>query len=144
MRQRISQKTSKKIKAVNNINIDLNQGEVLGFLGPNGAGKSTTMKMLTGFLTPTSGNIMLNGVDMANKPNLAKLELGYLPEGAPAYGEMTPYSYLKFIAEIRKLGKNKVSKVHDTLERINLQRSQTNLSRHFRKVTKEGWGSHKQ
>ena len=113
-------KNFEKIKAVNNINIDLNQGEVLGFLGPNGAGKSTTMKMLTGFLTPTSGNIMLNGVDMANKPNLAKLELGYLPEGAPAYGEMTPYSYLKFIAEIRKLGKNKVSKVHDTLERINL------------------------
>ena len=113
-------KNFEKIKAVNNINIDLNQGEVLGFLGPNGAGKSTTMKMLTGFLTPTSGNIMLNGVDMANKPNLAKLELGYLPEGAPAYGEMTPYSYLKFIAEIRKLGKNKVSKVHNTLERINL------------------------
>ena len=77
-------KNFEKIKAVNNINIDLNQGEVLGFLGPNGAGKSTTMKMLTGFLTPTSGNIMLNGVDMANKPNLAKLELGYLPEGAPA------------------------------------------------------------
>ena len=113
-------KNFEKIKAVDDITIDLNQGEVLGFLGPNGAGKSTTMKMVTGFLKPSSGQIKLNGVNISEKPNIAKLNLGYLPEGAPAYGEMTPFSYLKFIAQVRKLGKNKVSKVHEIIERINL------------------------
>ncbi len=113
-------KNFEKIKAVDDITIDLNQGEVLGFLGPNGAGKSTTMKMITGFLAPSSGEIKLNGVNLLERPNIAKLNLGYLPEGAPAYGEMTPFSYLKFIAEVRKLGKDKVSKVHEIIERINL------------------------
>lgn len=113
-------KTFKQIKAVNDITIDLNQGEVLGFLGPNGAGKSTTMKMLTGFLTPSSGKIKLNGIDLFEKPNKAKLNLGYLPEGAPAYGEMTPFTYLKFIADVRKLGKNKQKKIYETIEKINL------------------------
>ncbi|MDC3067256.1 ABC transporter ATP-binding protein [Pseudomonadota bacterium] len=113
-------KNFEQIKAVDDITIDLNQGEVLGFLGPNGAGKSTTMKMITGFLTPSSGEIKLNGVNLLEKPNIAKLDLGYLPEGAPAYGEMTPFSYLKFIAEVRKLGRDKVSRVHEIIERINL------------------------
>lgn len=113
-------KNFEQIKAVDDITIDLNQGEVLGFLGPNGAGKSTTMKMITGFLTPSSGEIKLNGVNLLEKPNIAKLDLGYLPEGAPAYGEMTPFSYLKFIAEVRKIGRDKVSRVHEIIERINL------------------------
>ena len=113
-------KNFEQIKAVDDITIDLNQGEVLGFLGPNGAGKSTTMKMITGFLTPSSGEIKLNGVNLLEKPNIAKLDLGYLPEGAPAYGEMTPFSYLKFIAEVRKIGKDKLSRVHEIIERINL------------------------
>ncbi|WP_348240708.1 ATP-binding cassette domain-containing protein, partial [Salmonella enterica] len=64
-------------------------GEVLGFLGPNGAGKSTTMKMITGFLTPTSGSVRVCGYDVESQPILAKACMGYLPEGAPSYGEMT-------------------------------------------------------
>lgn len=113
-------KNFNRIKAVSDITIDLNQGEVLGFLGPNGAGKSTTMKMITGFLTPSSGEIKLNGINLFTEPNKAKLNLGYLPEGAPAYGEMTPFTYLKFIAEIRKLGKIKLKKIHEIIEKINL------------------------
>ena len=134
-------KKFRKIKAVDDITIDLNQGEVLGFLGPNGAGKSTTMKMVSGFLTPSSGQIKLNGVNILEKPNIAKLNLGYLPEGAPAYGEMTPFSYLKFIAQIRKLGKNKVSKVHEIIERINLTSVMNQPIETLSKVIREKGGA---
>lgn len=89
------------VVAVDNISFQANRGEVLGFLGPNGAGKSTTMKMITGFLTPTSGTIQVGGIDMAKAPKAAKQLLGYLPEGAPAYEDMTVKAFLQFIAEIR-------------------------------------------
>jgi ABC-2 type transport system ATP-binding protein len=77
------------------------KGEVLGFLGPNGAGKSTTMKMLTGFLEPDSGKASICGISVSDRPKEAKAKLGYLPEGAPAYGDMTARSFLNFIAEVR-------------------------------------------
>jgi ABC-2 type transport system ATP-binding protein len=89
------------ITAVNGISLTVQRGEVLGFLGPNGAGKSTTMKMITGFLAPDAGSVTVGGVDMASDPMRAKRSIGYLPEGAPAYGDMTGRSFLKFIAEIR-------------------------------------------
>jgi len=89
------------IRAVDGISLSVEKGEVLGFLGPNGAGKSTTMKMITGFLDPDSGSARICGLDVASEPKAAKARLGYLPEGAPAYGEMTPASFLAFIAEIR-------------------------------------------
>jgi ABC-2 type transport system ATP-binding protein len=89
------------IAAVNGISLSVRKGEVLGFLGPNGAGKSTTMKMITGFLEPDSGCVRINGISMASDPIAAKKEIGYLPEGAPAYGDMTPEAFLRFIAEIR-------------------------------------------
>lgn len=89
------------IAAVNGISLTVQRGEVLGFLGPNGAGKSTTMKMITGFLTPDEGSVIIGGVDMGRHPMKAKTSIGYLPEGAPAYGDMTVRSFLKFIAEIR-------------------------------------------
>ena len=92
--------------AVDGISLTVAKGEVLGFLGPNGAGKSTTMKMLTGFLTPTSGRIMVCGHDVAEAPLEAKRSIGYLPEGAPAYGDMTPRSFLDFIADVRRLSGN--------------------------------------
>ncbi len=91
------------ILAVDQLSFDVGPGEVLGFLGPNGAGKSTTMKMITGFLRPTSGTVRVNGFDIQTQPLKAKRQLGYLPEGAPGYGEMTVIQFLEFIADIRGL-----------------------------------------
>ena len=89
--------------AVDHIDLSVQQGEVLGFLGPNGAGKSTSMKMLTGFLAPSSGRAALAGYDVQTASQKAKRHLGYLPEGAPAYGDMTTCSFLNFIADLRQL-----------------------------------------
>jgi ABC-2 type transport system ATP-binding protein len=94
-------KTFGPITAVDEISLRVAKGEVLGFLGPNGAGKSTTMKMLTGFLEPDSGYARICGLPMAERAKEAKARLGYLPEGAPAYGDMTAGAFLRFIAEIR-------------------------------------------
>ncbi len=87
--------------AVDGLSFQVRRGEVLGFLGPNGAGKSTTMKMITGFLTPSEGRVSICGNDIREAPIAAQSLIGYLPEGAPAYGDMTPRQYLKFIAEVR-------------------------------------------
>ena len=89
------------LKAVDGISLSVPAGEVLGFLGPNGAGKSTTMKMISGFLEPDSGRAAISGYDVHQEPLRARRHLGYLPEGAPAYSEMTPRGYLRFIAEVR-------------------------------------------
>ena len=89
------------ILAVDRVSFSVSRGEVLGFLGPNGAGKSTTMKMITGFLTPTQGTAAVCGADVVLNPIAAKRRIGYLPEGAPAYPDMSPRSFLRFIAEIR-------------------------------------------
>jgi ABC-2 type transport system ATP-binding protein len=89
------------INAVDGISLEVKRGEVLGFLGPNGAGKSTTMKILTGFLEPDSGRAKVAGIDVLEHPKLAKAKLGYMPEGAPAYGDMGTRDFLGFIARIR-------------------------------------------
>jgi len=89
------------LKAVDDISFAVPRGEVLGFLGPNGAGKSTTMKMITGFLAPTAGTAIVCGNDIATRPIAAKRCIGYLPEGAPAYPDMTPADFLNFIGHIR-------------------------------------------
>jgi ABC-2 type transport system ATP-binding protein len=88
--------------AVDDVSFTVPQGEVLGFLGPNGAGKSTTMKMITGFLAPTAGTAIICGYDIATQAIAAKRHIGYLPEGAPAYPDMTPADFLDFIAHIRR------------------------------------------
>ena len=80
---------------VKDLSFELGAGSVLGFLGPNGAGKSTTMKMITGFLTPSSGSVRIQGYDIANHRQAAQAEMGYLPEGAPSYEEMTVAAFLK-------------------------------------------------
>ncbi|MBM3601859.1 MAG: ATP-binding cassette domain-containing protein [Alphaproteobacteria bacterium] len=87
--------------AVDHVSFKVKRGEVLGFLGPNGAGKSTTMKMITGFLAPSSGRVAVCGFDLEDAPLEAKKRIGYLPEGAPAYPDMTPAGFLDFIARIR-------------------------------------------
>ena len=87
-------------KAVDDISLSVDQGTVLGFLGPNGAGKSTTMKLITGFLKPSKGKIKICNYNLETHPIEAKTRIGYLPEGAPTYQDMTPASYLNFIAQM--------------------------------------------
>lgn len=107
--------------AVNDISFSVQPGEVLGFLGPNGAGKSTTMKMITGFLTPTAGSIRVCGHDVESAPIPAKSCMGYLPEGAPNYSEMTVRSFLEFIATVRSLqGDLRRRRMDDVIQRLAL------------------------
>ena len=107
--------------AVDELSFEVGAGEVLGFLGPNGAGKSTTMKMLTGFLVPTSGTAVINGHDIVNDSLAARRCIGYLPEGAPSYGEMTVRRFLEFIARTRGFsGKEAPVAAGAAIERLNL------------------------
>ena len=108
--------------AVDGVSFRVERGEVLGFLGPNGAGKSTTMKMVTGFLTPTAGSALVCGHDVASEPIAVKERLGYLPEGAPAYPDMTPESFLNFIASIRGLsGRARRDRLAQVVSRVHLE-----------------------
>jgi ABC-2 type transport system ATP-binding protein len=109
------------IKAVDELSFTVEAGQVLGFLGPNGAGKSTTMKMLTGFLTPTSGTALVNGINVVDNSVAARTNIGYLPEGAPSYGEMTVQQFLYFVARARLIKKSSVStSVDKVIEKLNL------------------------
>ncbi len=89
--------------AVDGLSFRVQPGEVLGFLGPNGAGKTTTMRMLAGFIAPSAGHAEICGFSVTRQPVEAKQKIGYLPEGAPSYGEMTPRQFLRFIGEVRGL-----------------------------------------
>ena len=89
--------------AVDGVSFSVQRGEVLGFLGPNGAGKSTTMRMITGFIPPSGGTVSVGGFDIVEHPIDARRLIGYLPENAPAYTDMTVYGFLDFAAEIRGL-----------------------------------------
>ncbi len=103
--------------AVNGVSFSVERGEVLGFLGPNGAGKSTTMRMITGFLPPTAGTVRVGQYDVVQQPIEAKRLLGYLPENAPAYNDMTVYGFLSFAAELRGLrGDARKQAVHRVVE----------------------------
>jgi ABC-2 type transport system ATP-binding protein len=110
-----------RITAVDGISFRVEPGQVLGFLGPNGAGKSTTMKMIAGFVAPTSGSATVCGFDVEASPLEAKRQLGYLPEGAPSYGEMTVAAFLGFIADVRGLsGEHRSRRIDDAVGRLNL------------------------
>jgi ABC-2 type transport system ATP-binding protein len=110
------------LKAVDGISLEVPRGQVLGFLGPNGAGKSTTMRLITGFLEPDAGWARIAGFDVQGEAKEAKKRLGYLPEGAPLYAEMTPKGLLTFIAELRGLqGEALVSAVAKAVERTGLR-----------------------
>lgn len=109
--------------AVDGLSFQVQQGEVLGFLGPNGAGKSTTMKMLTGFLAPTSGTASILGFDIQSDTLKAQQQIGYLPEGAPCYGDMTVRGFLEFIAEVRGYrGAEKKQRVQRAVEQVELEK----------------------
>ncbi len=109
-------KTYGNKRAVDGITFTVKRGEILGFLGPNGAGKSTTMKMITGFIRPDAGTATVGGIDVAVDPVGVKRQLGYLPESAPAYPEMTVEEFLRFIAEIR--GFRATSEKHARVEHV--------------------------
>ena len=94
---------------VNDLSFRIDRGEIVGLLGPNGAGKSTTLKMLSGFLAPSAGSIRIFGFDMQDKARQAQKLIGYLPENAPSYGEMTVEGFLAFVASIRDYSGRKTS-----------------------------------
>src|SRR5688572_9196757 len=108
--------------AVDDLSFSVEPGEVLGFLGPNGAGKSTTMRMIAGFITPTAGSASICGHDILAEPIAAKAALGYLPEGAPSYGEMSVTGFLDFIAEVRGLeGERRKTRLDYVIGRLQLE-----------------------
>ena len=108
--------------AVDNIDLTVSRGEVVGFLGPNGAGKSTTMKMLTGFLEPDNGQIFINNINLKSDPLKAKEYIGYLPEGAPSYSDMIVADFLSFIGKMRGLNHNSLSnRLEEMANQINLK-----------------------
>ena len=108
--------------AVDDLSFSVREGEVLGFLGPNGAGKSTTMKVITGFLSPSSGSVVIDGHDISEAALEAKRLIGYLPEGAPSYGDMTTIEFLRFIAQIRGFrGAEIEQKVDQVINEVALQ-----------------------
>ena len=126
------------IAAVDDVSFAVPRGEILGFLGPNGAGKTTTMRMIAGFLAPSAGTAVVCGADVEQDPIAVKRRLGYLPEGAPLYVDMTPLTFLDFVAAIRGLnGADRRKRMGEVIERMQLrgvlhQRIET-LSKGFRR-----------
>ena len=130
-------KTYGPYQAVQNISFTVKKGEVVGFLGPNGAGKTTTMKMITGYMAPTSGSISIGGCDVFDDPIEAKRKMGYLPETPPVYGDMTVAAYLDFVARLKGVEKNRVKQMVDrAIEKTDLgsvsHRLIQNLSKGYR------------
>lgn len=126
------------IVAVDSLSFTVKPGEVLGFLGPNGAGKSTTMKMITGFLRPTSGTARICGHDIQQAPVEAKKLIGYLPEGAPSYGDMTVTEFLLFIADVRGIpASERKARVQSVADQVHLnavmQKPVSTLSKGYRR-----------
>jgi ABC-2 type transport system ATP-binding protein len=126
------------VTAVEDVTFEVRPGEVLGFLGPNGAGKTTTMRMLAGFVTPTGGKASICGHDVEAEPLAAKEQLGYLPEGAPSYGEMRVRRFLEFIADLRRLdASRRRTRLDYVIERLQLasvlEQSIETLSKGFRR-----------
>ncbi|MGB5081142.1 MAG: ATP-binding cassette domain-containing protein [Burkholderiales bacterium] len=109
-------------RAVDEVSFEVGKGEVLGFLGPNGAGKSTTMRMITGFIPPSTGTISVCGIDVLENPLEVKRRIGYLPEAAPSYADMSVLSFLRFAAEMRGLrGEGRRSAVRRVVELCHLE-----------------------
>ena len=123
--------------AVDNISFQVKDGEVVGFLGPNGAGKSTTMNMITGFIEPTEGQIIVNGKDISKKPKQAKKEIGYMPENVPLYHELTVREFVSYMAELKLVKrKDRKEQVEKVLKETGLEEVQKklikNLSRGYK------------
>lgn len=123
--------------AVDNISFDVKDGEVVGFLGPNGAGKSTTMNMITGFIEPTGGQIIINGNDISKKPKKAKKQIGYMPENVPLYYDLTVKEFVTYMAELKFVKKqDRKAQVEKVIKETGLESVQKklikNLSRGYK------------
>ena len=125
------------VTAVDNISFKIEEGEIIGLLGPNGAGKSTTMNMITGYIEPTEGEIIINGYDISKKPRKAKRQIGYMPEGVPLYSDLTVKEFVTYMAELknvdRKTRKEKVEKIINQTGLKDVENKLTrNLSRGYK------------
>jgi len=110
------------LRAVDDLSFCVEPGEVLGFLGPNGAGKTTTMRIIAGFITPTAGSVSVCGYDVESQSIQVKSRIGYLPEGAPCYPEMTPLSFLRFVADVRGIqGSKRASRLDEVIGQLHLE-----------------------
>lgn len=126
------------ITAVDHINFEVKDGEVVGFLGPNGAGKSTTMNMITGFTEMTEGQIIINGYDISKKPQKAKKQIGYMPEGVPTYTELTVKEFVNYMAELKLVKKaSRKEEVAKTIEETGLKEVQNKLVRNLSRGYKQ-------
>ncbi len=119
--------------AVNNISFTANDGEILGFLGPNGAGKSTTMNMLTGYISSTDGQALINGIDILEEPMKAKKEIGYLPELPPLYPDMTVKEYLRFIYDLKKCKLPRNTHLADICRLVKIENVYNRIIKHLSK-----------
>lgn len=130
-----------KNTAVDHLNFHVQKGQIYGFLGPNGAGKSTTMNMMTGYLAPTEGQILINGYDVAEEPMEARKCIGYLPEIPPLYPDMTVLEYLRFAAELKQLPKNERStEIERVMDETRIKDMENRLIRHLSKGYKQRVG----
>lgn len=126
------------VTAVDNISFEIKEGEIIGLLGPNGAGKSTTMNMITGFIEPTEGEIIINGYDMAKKSKKAKSQIGYMPEGVPLYSDLTVKEFVTYMAELKKVDrKTRKEKVEKIIEQTGLKDVQNKLTRNLSRGYKQ-------
>ena len=126
------------IVAVDNISFDVKDGEIVGFLGPNGAGKSTTMNMITGFIEPTNGQIVINGNDISRKPKKAKKDIGYMPENVPLYYELTAREFVKYMAELKMVKRDiRKQEVDRVIKEVGLEEVQNKLIRNLSRGYKQ-------
>ena len=133
-------KTYGNIKAIDNISFTANSGEVLGFLGPNGAGKSTTMNIITGYLSSTSGQVIVDGSEILESPKETKSKIGYLPEIPPLYPDMTVKSYLEFMYDIKKVKLSKAAHIKEVMAVVQITDVQNRLIKNLSKGYKQRVG----
>ncbi len=127
--------------AVDNISFTINDGEVIGFLGPNGAGKSTTMNMITGFIEPTEGNIIVNGFDIMKKAKKAKKQIGYMPENVPLYTELTVKEFVSYMSELKLVEKKKrKQEIEKVIRETGLEEVENKLIRNLSRGYKQRVG----
>ena len=127
-------------RGVEDIDFSMNRGEVVGFLGPNGAGKTTTMRMITGYLNPTQGSILVDGLSMADHPKKARMKIGYLPETPPLYAEMSVKEYLRFVADLRSIPvRDQKKQIAEAVDKLGLVGRENQIIRGFPKGTGSVW-----